>query len=356
MRLATVEATPNIAVVKYWGKRDEELMLPNNGSLSFTMDETLKTRTTLAFSPEFKEDEAWINGEKLDEKALKKVIKALDAVREAAGTSEKAKLVSINGFPTAAGMASSASGMAALACAANEVLGLGLDSKGLSILARRGSGSACRSVLGGFVEWRRGEKEDGSDSYAIQVTDENHWPEIRNVIAVVDHGEKKVSSRAGMKQTIETSPLYSARQQYLPKVIEDVKAAVLAKDFNKFGELVMRESNDLHSVMLDTWPPILYLNDVSKEIIYAVHEYNENAGKIVAAYTFDAGPNAHVYTTEDQVKGIKEMLSKIKGIQKTVVCKVGAGPKKLSDGHLIAEDGSVKKHHYDAEKNGIVVE
>lgn len=357
---ATAEATANIAVVKYWGKRDEKLILPMEGSLSFTMDEQLKTRTTVMFSPNFKEDEFWLNGQKMDlaDKDTAERLVQLDIIRKRAGIAHKAKIVSLNCFPTAAGFASSAAGLATLAVAASKAAGLNLKGEELSILARLGSGSACRSVLGGFVEWKKGGKADGSDSVAVQVAPASHWPQLRNVIAVVDAGKKKVSSRAGMKQTIATSALFPARLAYLPKLIDDMKKAVLAKDFTKFGELTMRESSNMHATMLDTWPPIMYLNDSSKEIMYAVQEYNQAAGAIKAAYTFDAGPNAHIYTTEDQVDGVKKMLANIDGVRKVIVCKVGEGPRMLTDEkeHMIASDGSVRRHSYDETKAKIVVQ
>src|SRR3989338_785445 len=159
--IATCIATPNIAVIKYWGKRDDELILPQTSSMSFTMDETLSTTTTVMFSDKFAKDEAWLGGEKLDEKQAGEIIKVLDLARKKAAPDKgklRARFVSKNNFPTAAGFASSAAGMAALACAAANALSLNLDSKELSILSRQGSGSACRSVLGGFVEWKRGEK------------------------------------------------------------------------------------------------------------------------------------------------------------------------------------------------------
>ena len=220
-----------------------------------------------------------------------------------------------------------------MACAASKAAGLNLDSRELSILARLGSGSACRSVLGGFVEWKRGENADGSDSCAVQIAPATHWPELRNVIAIVDGGKKKVSSRAGMKQTVATSVLYKSRLEYLPKLIEDMKKAVLAKNFPVFAELTMRESSNMHAVMLDTWPPITYLNDWSKEIMYGVHELNANG--IIAAYTFDAGPNVHVYTTSANVDKVKGMLSQFEGESKTEVNRGGEGPKLLIDGHMI---------------------
>ena len=228
MGLATFEATANIAVAKYWGKRDEKLILPKEGSLSFTMDDQLKTRTSVLFSPALKEDEFWLNGKKMDmaDKDTAERLQQIEIIRQKAGIKDKAKIVSLNCFPTAAGFASSAAGLAALACAASKAAGLDLSTEELSILARLGSGSACRSVLGGFVEWKKGIKPDGSDSYAEQIAPASRWPELRNVIAIGDSGKKKVSSRAGMKQTVATSALYPARLAYMPKLITDMKAAV----------------------------------------------------------------------------------------------------------------------------------
>lgn len=356
--IATVEATPNIAVVKYWGKRDDKLILPQEGSQSFTLD-SLKTRTTVMFSSEFKEDEFWLNGKKVDlnDKEVAERMQQLDVIRKKAGIALKARIVSINGFPTAAGFASSASGLAALACAASKAAGLNLDSKELSILARLGSGSACRSVVGGFVEWHKGVKADGSDSFAETLFPPEHWPELRLLSAILAEGKKKVSSRAGMKQTVATSVLYQARLASLPKLMQEMREAVKNKDFAKFAELTMRESNDLHSVMLDTWPPITYLNDLSKQVIYAVHELNAG-NEVKAAYTFDAGPNAHIYTLEKYVPEIKKMLEGIEGVQKMIVSKVGHGPKYLTDEseHLIdPATGEVRKHYYDENANKIVV-
>ncbi|MFH0922798.1 MAG: diphosphomevalonate decarboxylase [Candidatus Micrarchaeota archaeon] len=358
MNVVTCEATANIAVVKYWGKRDEKLILPQEGSLSFTMDEQLKTRTSVLFSDKLASDELWLNNKKMDlaEKDTAERLQQLDIIRQKAGIQSKAKIVSVNCFPTAAGFASSAAGLAALACAASKAAGLNLTSDELSILARLGSGSACRSVLGGFVEWKRGTKADGSDCVAVQIAPASHWPELRNVIGITDPKQKKVSSRAGMKQTVATSALYPARLAYLPKLIEDMKNAVLAKDFATFGLLTMRESSNMHAVMLDTWPPIMYLNDISKQAVYAINDWNASKGAIDAAYTFDAGPNPHVYTTEKNAAEIRKLLTEIEGMQKTMVCKVGEGPKYLDAGHLLDENGSEKKAFFDEKTKDLVVE
>ena len=354
--IATSEATANIAVIKYWRKRDDKLILPNNSNLSFTMDEQLKTRTTVFFSPRLKNDELWLNGKKMDlnDKETSERLQQLDVVRQKAGITERALIVSLNCFPTAAGFASSAAGLAALAVAASKAAGLNLSSEELSILARLGSGSASRSVVGGFVEWRKGSKSDGSDSIAVQIAPASHWMELRNVIAITNPEKKKVSSRAGMKQTLATSVLYPERLQYVEKAVEEMKKAVLAKDFQKFGELTMRESSNMHAVMLDTWPPIIYLNDISREIIYAVNELNAAEGKIIAAYTFDAGPNAHIYTLEEHVPKVLKKLKKISGIIKTMVCKIGHGPKLLNnenDALINFKTGNPRKAVFD-EKTG----
>ncbi len=356
MSISTVEATANIALVKYWGKRDEKLILPQEGSISVTMDETLKTRTTVMFSEKFAEDEVWLNGRKLDlnDKETAERMQQLNVIREKAGINAKARIVSLNCFPTAAGFASSAAGLAALACAASKAAGLNLSSSELSILARLGSGSACRSVLGGFVEWKRGVKSDGSDSLAIQIAPPSHWLELRNVIAIVEQGKKKISSRAGMKQTVATSSLYQKRLRDLPKTLETVRNAILRKDLPTLLEATMRESSNMHAVMLDTWPPITYLNDVSKQIMASIIDFNNAAGEIKAGYTFDAGPNAHVFTVEKHVDEVKKVLAEVEGVQKILVCKVGFGPKYVNE-HLLDSSGNIREHWYDEASGRIIV-
>jgi len=328
---STFEATPNIAVVKYWGKKDNWLNIPNNGSVSVTMDNSLRTATTVEFDRSLTTDQLLLNGKPAQQGETARASKVLDAIRAAAKIKTKAKIASANNFPTAAGIASSASGFAALACAGADAAGLKCTSKELSIFARLGSGSACRSVLGGFVEWRPGAKKDGSDSFAIQVAPASHWPELRNVIAITNPERKKVGSAEGMEITTKTSGLYTERVRTRPKIIALMKKAILTRDLPSFLELTMRESSHMHAVMLDTFPPIIYLNDVSREIIYAVHEFNKSKGAVVAGYTFDAGPNAHVYTVEKYAGEVERMLKGISGVQKTMVCKAGDGPKKLGE-------------------------
>ena len=331
MGKSTWLATPNIAVVKYWGKRDNTLNLPDNGSVSVTMDESLRAITTVEFDPSLKRDELVLNGERAGEGELMRASKVLDAIRKKAMIKTKAQVASENNFPTAAGIASSASGFAALACAGADAAGLKATHKELSIFARLGSGSACRSVLGGFVEWRMGSKKDGSDSYAVQIAPASHWSGIRNVIAIVDAGRKKIGSAAGMEITAKTSKLYPERIRLNPKIVGMMKHAILKRDLEDFLMLTMRESSHLHAVMLDSFPPIMYLNDVSREIMHAVLEYNESKGAVCAGYTFDAGPNAHAYTVAKYEREVRKMLSEIEGVQKIIVCKPGNGPRKLGE-------------------------
>ena len=331
MGKSTFLATPNIAVVKYWGKRDNALNLPDNGSVSVTMDETLKTITTVEFDKSLREDTLILNGKIAQRGETDRASKVLNAIRKESGIRTSARVSSTNNFPTAAGIASSASGFAALACAGADAAGLSAGSKELSIFARLGSGSACRSVLGGFVEWRMGSKKDGSDSYAIQIAPASHWSEIRNVIAITNPERKKIGSAHGMEITAKTSKLYPERVRLNPKIIGMMKKSIMQRDMEAFLTLTMRESSHMHAVMLDSFPPIIYLNDISREIINAVLDYNEGKDRICAGYTFDAGPNAHVYTTAEYEGEVRKMLGNIAGVQKTIVCRPGDGPRKLSE-------------------------
>jgi diphosphomevalonate decarboxylase len=218
---------------------------------------------------------------------------------------------SYNTFPTAAGLASSAAGYAALVAALGMLFGAKEEFPGqLTTIARQGSGSACRSLNGGFVAWRKGgEKEDWTDSLAQQVAHENHWPEIRAVIMVVSDAKKDTSSTTGMSTSVETSLLLKHRADtVVAKRMEAIENAFLAKDFETFGQITMADSNQFHATCLDTYPPIFYMNDTSKSIVRIVHAYNKWAGQIRAAYTFDAGPNAVLFTLDEFVVEVGALM------------------------------------------------
>jgi len=228
------------------------------------------------------------------------------------------KIVSENNFPTAAGLASSAAGFAALVRAIADLYQLPASKTELSKIARQGSGSACRSLFGGYVAWEMGSAADGSDSQAVEVAPASHWPGMKALILVASAEKKGVSSTAGMQTTVATSELFRRRAEVVvPKHMEQMIQAVKDKDFELFGKVTMMDSNSFHATCLDTFPPIFYLNDTSRAAIRVVEAINEKAGKIIAAYTFDAGPNCVIYFEEEhlaEVAGaIRSVLSGIEG-------------------------------------------
>ena len=329
----TAAANSNIAIIKYWGKRDEKLILPANNSISFTMDEQLSTVTTVELDPRLESDEAVLDGKVADAKEHERISSFLDLIRNQAKIKTFAKVVSNNSFPKAAGLASSASGFAALAAAASKAAGLGLDGKRLSMLARLGSGSATRSIYGGAAEWLKGEKADGSDSYAVQLSSESNWKHLRNVIAIVDAEKKRVSSRAGMADTARTSKRFKKRPGAVGRRLEVIRNAIKENNFEAMAGTIMEDSDDMHACMADTQPSIVYLNETSHKIMLAVREINASESEKIAAYTFDAGPNAHIYTTVNHANKIKKMLDQMDGIKKIIECKIGEGVR-FTDEHL----------------------
>ncbi|KAH3745010.1 diphosphomevalonate decarboxylase [Pelomyxa schiedti] len=296
----TCRAAPNIAVVKYWGKRDEALILPLAGSLSVTMDHgggRLATTTTVRASPRFEEDTLAINGRPAAIDGRGRA--CLQALRLRATVPNLANwkfhIESVNDFPTAAGLASSASGFACLVFAVATLLGVEGE---LSTLARIGSGSACRSIYGGFVEWEPGVLPSGEDSIAQPVFTDHHWNELNMVIVVVNDKEKEVGSTSGMQLSVKTSALLKARIATISAKIQEMKECIASHNFETFAQITMQESNQLHAICMDTFPPLFYLNDISKRIIHLVTKMNEWAHHNIAAYTFDAGPNAVIFTLE----------------------------------------------------------
>jgi diphosphomevalonate decarboxylase len=319
---ATHSAPSNIAVIKYWGKRDSKLNLPINSSVSCTLNQDdLQAKTTVIASPDFEKDRLWLNGIEEDVNANKRVQAVLREVRARAADrsddsgspvtgAELAKwnvhIISVNNFPTAAGLASSAAGYACLVDTLADVFGLkgpasSTTTEALTAIARQGSGSACRSIYGGFVRWEMGKKDDGSDSVAIQVADEKHWPELAILIAVVSDRKKETGSTEGMQTSVDTSALLAHRASHVvPKRLSDIEAAYKARDFETFARITMQDSNQFHATCLDTYPPIFYMNDTSRRLIALVHAFNAQKGRIAAGYTFDAGPNCVVYTRKGE--------------------------------------------------------
>ncbi|KAH9769026.1 Diphosphomevalonate decarboxylase MVD2 (peroxisomal) [Citrus sinensis] len=202
-------------------------------------------------------------------------------------------IASFNNFPTAAGLASSAAGFACLVFSLAKLMNLKENQSQLSAIARQGSGSACRSLFGGFVKWILGKEGNGSDSLAVQLVDEEHWNDLVIIIAVVSSRQKETSSTTGMRESVETSLLLQHRaKEVVPKRIVQMEEAIQNHDFSSFAQLTCADSNQFHAVCLDTSPPIFYMNDTSHRIISYVERWNRSVGSPQVAYTFDAGPNA----------------------------------------------------------------
>ncbi len=347
-KIVTVSTSPNLALVKYWGKRrkgeecdDPSLNLPQNSSLSITLEsgKDLFTKTSVVFSDKLPKDEFYLDGKKqdLEDQELQERFLAIKKLRELARVNTKALVASYNTFPTASGLASSASGLAALAFAASKALDLDISPERLSEIARIGSGRACRSLFGGFVVWDRGKKPDGSDSIARQLFNENYWPELTIFICITTPKKKKISSRLGMKNTVASSELFKLRPKIAESNIKQITEAIKKKDFEAMGKIIMKDAMNMHSTMLDTTPPIIYLNDISKDIIYSIEDLNESEKRVVGAYTFDAGPNACIICLESDKAKILSKMNEIKGIERIIEAKVGSGPKLLSESESLID-------------------
>ena len=282
-------AHTNIALIKYWGKADEALIIPMNNSLSVTLDR-FYTETRVTFDETLTEDQLILNGEAVNAKESAKIQRYMEMIRKEAGISEHALIESENFVPTAAGLASSASAYAALAGACNEALQLGLSDKDLSRLARRGSGSASRSIYGGFAEWEKGN--DDETSFAHRVEADGWENELAMVFVVINNKSKKVSSRSGMSLTRDTSRFYQYWLDHVEPDLKETKAAISQKDFKRMGEVIEANGLRMHATNLGAQPPFTYLVQESYDAMRIVQECRE-AG-LPCYFTMDAGPNVKV--------------------------------------------------------------
>ncbi len=320
---STAAANANIALVKYWGKRDEKLILPQNSSISMTCD-GLSTITTAEFSDRYDKDSVVINDEEL-KKDEKNIVDHLDRIRSVAGIKDRARVVSKTNFPVAAGLASSASGFAALTFAAADAAGLKLGEKELTILTRQGSGSAARSVCEGFVEWHAGSRSDGKDSYAESIAGKIHWPEFKMIVTIITESKKKVSSRAGMSQTVRTSSFYKSWVDSVKEDLDQIRNGIKKKDFNTVGATAEQNCLKMHALMMTTKPAIVYWQPATMEIIASVQQWRE-AG-VPCYFTIDAGPNVKVMCLEKDEKELTKRLLELEGVKRTISCGPGDGAK-----------------------------
>ena len=282
-------AHTNIALIKYWGKADEKLIIPMNNSLSVSLDK-FYTETKVTFDSDYPADQLILNGKEANEKETKKIQSYMDIVREIANTALHARIDSQNFVPTAAGLASSASAYAALAAACNEALQLELSDKDLSRLARRGSGSASRSIFGGFAEWEKGHDDETSYAHPI---DAEHWEdELSMIFVVINNQSKKVSSRSGMSLTRDTSRFYQYWLDHVDEDIKEAKQAIEAKDFKQLGEVIEANGLRMHATNLGSQPPFTYLVQESYDAMAIVHECRKMG--VPCYFTMDAGPNVKV--------------------------------------------------------------
>lgn len=324
---AKAKAHTNIALIKYWGKRDETLILPMNSSLSLTLDR-FYTVTQVEFAENQTEDVFYLNGKQASGDETLKVSRFLDHIRKKAGKHFHATVRSENHVPTAAGFASSASGYAALAAASAKAAGLDLSLTELSRLARLGSGSACRSVFGGYVEWKKGEKEDGSDSHAVPLLDGGKFPV--SVLAVMVEGKrKKVLSREGMKRTVYSSPFYRGWLETVDEDLRLMKQALEKRDFTLLGETAERNALKMHATTLGAVPPFYYWQSGTIAIMDMVRDMRRQ--NIETYFTIDAGPNVKVLCRREDEEKIAGMLKENSFVKDVILCRHGPGIAYLND-------------------------
>ena len=287
MSTATAVANANIAFIKYWGNRDDKLRLPANPSLSMNLA-GLETETTVDFVDGLDQDEVAIGGEPQTGLPRDRVAAHLDVIRARAGLRQFARVQSSNNFPSGAGIASSASAFAALTLAATAAAGLSLTEPELSALARLGSGSAARSVPGGFVEWSIGQDGQPETSFGFSVAPPEQW-DLVDVIAIVSQKQKSVSSTSG-HVLARTSPLQDARVAGAAGRLERCREAILSKDFSRFAEIVEADSNLMHAVMLTSNPPIIYWEPITLAIMKSIRRWR--AEDLPVCFTIDAGSSS----------------------------------------------------------------
>jgi diphosphomevalonate decarboxylase len=315
---ATATACANIAFIKYWGKQDVELNLPANSSLSMNLDR-LTTITTVEFSPDYDDDLFILDGREERGETRQRIVAHLDRVRALAGLRARARVVSHNSFPIGAGMASSASGFAALSLAASGAAGLELSQRELSILARFGSGSACRSVPGGFSEWTA--SSSSQESFARQIAPPEHW-DLRDVVAIVSREEKLVGSTKG-HSLAPTSHLYQARVASVADRLPKAREALLRKDFATLGRLIEEDAVSMHAVMMTSQPPIYYWLPSTVQLIRRVQDWRAEGLEVY--FTLDAGPNVHLICQAADQAEVEKRLEGIKGVLEVIASGPGPG-------------------------------
>lgn len=322
----TALAPANIAFIKYWGKKNKTLRLPANSSLSMNLS-SCTTTTTVEFNPEYKSDSFSYLHQKPSLKEIKKVTTHLKRIRKLANITHFAKVKTVNSFPKASGIASSASGFAALTLAASAAANLKLSPRQLSILSRLGSGSACRSIPDGFVFWKKGTSSQTSFAYSLYPP--SHW-DLRDLICLASSKSKKTSSTQGMENT-PSSPFFKTRLKILPQKIILLKKALKNRNFALFGQIIENEALNFHAVLMTQKPPLFYWNKKTINIINSVFSWRKKG--LLVYFTIDAGPNVHLICLAKDEKKVYNKARKIKDIKKVIINKPCQGAK-LTNNHL----------------------
>ncbi|KRM91757.1 diphosphomevalonate decarboxylase [Fructilactobacillus florum] len=316
---ATARAHTNIALIKYWGKANSKLTIPTTSSLSLTLDH-FYTETSVTFQPELQHDQIIFNQKLLSEKQARRISNFLDLVRIQSNCQAYALVETVNHVPTAAGLASSASGFAALAAAASRASGMDLSNKELSRLARKGSGSATRSIYGGLVEWRHGIGDHSS--YAMPLSESPQWDLV--VIALLfDKKQKQISSTIGMERSKQTSPYYQAWVKQSALDLKQIKRAIHHQDFTSFGEIVEANAMNMHALTISAQPSYTYFNGQTIQAMELVQQLRKQG--IPVYFTLDAGPNLKIILQRSNLAAVKARLTSVFGQDQYVVVAAGPG-------------------------------
>jgi diphosphomevalonate decarboxylase len=317
---AQVIAHANIALAKYWGKSDDQLNLPAVPSLSITL-EPMRTETTIVLDEALAGDRFELDGREALPAETAKVTALLDRARGESGIAAKARVTSKNDFPTASGLASSASGFAALAVAARHAYGLPRDDARASAMARQASASAARSVYGGFVELPAGVPGDAALA-ARPVADAAHW-DLRVIVAVITEGRKAVGSREGMGHSRETSPYWSAWVESAPKMCATIRAAILGRDFDRLGPVIEQSFTTMHALAFTSSPATMYFQPASIAALHTVRALRDRGVPVWP--TMDAGPHVKAICHRDDASEVESALAATTGVLRTLHARPGAG-------------------------------
>lgn len=315
---ATAVAHPNIALIKYWGKADPATNLPAVGSISITLD-TLVTTTSVRFDPALREDGFGLDGRPSPE-LLPRVQSCLELFRARLPNVPHAEVASTNSFPTGAGLASSASGFAALVVAADHALGARFGQAQLAELARRCSGSAARSLFGGFVELRL--RPDGAGTDTVPILEAADWP-LQVVVAVTSVQAKAIGSTAGMLHTERTSPYYPAWLETSEGDLTAARRAIEDRDFAALAAVAEHSCLKMHAVMLASRPGLLYWNGTTVECLHRLRELASQGAGVF--FTVDAGPQVKAICLPDAAGPVAEALAELPGVAEVLCCGLGPG-------------------------------